>query len=455
MTLTGWQLAVYEALCDLSGPGCPCVSRHDLLRYRLFSLMERAGSQTREPGQAVSLALQRLRDKGLVEFVGVGTYRLTEPGEARRPMADTLGGTGEMRQKIETDAEGFVVGTEREVVGPRASDLPPAPPPPPAPPGQHGAAGDGPDPRFIGTLVFLTASQLKVDDYQRAQAMTWVERKGRLFDWRLILPLHVNHRESGDYYVVDGQHRTLLLIFIGEGERPVPIYLYERLTPEEEAELYVLTQKPGARRGLTAVDVFWAEYFRGLPEPQGVLEAVSRAGGRVSRSARQHWEPGGTIRAVGDLRRCWRMLGTDGLAGMLLSLKHAWGLGGLGTSGMHLYGTAVFWSLYGAQVDKSSLERDVAKMTPAKLLAEATAAATSLSNDGKAHGLALTLLRLYNKGRTTHRLPLAPLMTVIDRRVRQGSGGAAARRRYQASEAPPAPPETPGEADQGPLAEAQ
>lgn len=129
MRLTGWQLAVYEALHDLSGPGHISVSRHELLQFRLFSLMERAGSGTREPGQAVSLALQRLRDKGLVEFVGIGMYRLREPVEGSTPMADMFKpDESETRQRIETDAEGFVLRTEREVLPPRARDLPPPTP---------------------------------------------------------------------------------------------------------------------------------------------------------------------------------------------------------------------------------------------------------------------------------------------------------------------------------------
>lgn len=418
MELVGWQRAVYEALRDLSGPGNSTVSRHDLLQFRMFSLMERAGSGTGEPGQAVSLALQRLRDKGLVEFVGIGMYRLPEPDAGRTSVTDIFStGGGETRQRIETDAEGFVLNTEREVVAPQVRDLPPAPPS--SPPGVPPALGPG----DFGRLEFLPASQLKTDDYQRAQAMLWVERKARVFDWRLILPLTVNLRATGDYYVIDGQHRTLLLIFVGYGEVPVPIYLYEGLSAEQEAELFLLSQKPGARRSLSAVDVFWAEYFRGESEPQGVAEAVSRAGGRIPRSTQQQWEPGGTIRALAQLRRAWRSLETDGLAEMLLVLRQAWGLGGLATSGIHIRGAEIFWSHYGAQVDRGSLIQHLSQRTPGHVLADATAAAISDSYEGKAYGMAMTLLRIYNRGRTSHRLPMAPLITAADRRARQGQRG--------------------------------
>jgi hypothetical protein len=78
--LTGWQLAVYEALCALTGREHEVVGRNELVGGRLASIMARAGSGAKDPEQAVSLALQRLRDKGLIEFVGPGRYRVCEPG---------------------------------------------------------------------------------------------------------------------------------------------------------------------------------------------------------------------------------------------------------------------------------------------------------------------------------------------------------------------------------------
>jgi hypothetical protein len=76
--LVGWQQVVYDALSDIGGAERAVVTRRQLLTWRLISMAEDAHSHTEHAGQAVSLALQRLRDKGLVEFVGIGAYRLTE-----------------------------------------------------------------------------------------------------------------------------------------------------------------------------------------------------------------------------------------------------------------------------------------------------------------------------------------------------------------------------------------
>lgn len=85
--LTGWQRAVYEALRALTGPEHEVVGRDELVGRRLASIMARAGSAAKDPEQAVSLALQRLRDKGLVDFVGPGRYRLCEPGGMVRQLS--------------------------------------------------------------------------------------------------------------------------------------------------------------------------------------------------------------------------------------------------------------------------------------------------------------------------------------------------------------------------------
>ena len=439
MTLTGWQRAVYEALCDLSGPGCPCVSRHDLLQYRLFSLMERAGSNTREPGQAVSLALQRLRDKNLVEFVGVGTYRLTEPGEMRRRMADMVGASGEARQKIETDAEGFVTGTEREVVGPRAGDLslvPPAPVEPDAPP-------------IRGELTELCPDDLLIDDYQRAERTAWVNARLDKFNWLLFQELRVNLRTDGTLYVFNGQQRTLLARRTGRGRTPVPVILFRRLTRDQEIEQYIESQRPGTSTSLSPLDLFWAEHARPSAAHQAINRAVQSAGARIARSKQEQWTPGATLYAVRDLERVYGTLGEDGLAEVLCLLRDTWGLAGQGGTGLFLRGLALMLEIYGSQMDKDDLAERFQSQTSQQMGALASARAPGISAQKKVYGMALALFEVYNKRRTSRRLPLTPLMSRIDRQERHGRASVAVwqRRRRPHPETSTAVPER--QADQG------
>ena len=257
MSLSGWQRAVYEALCDLSGAGCPCVSRHDLLQYRLISLMEQVGSRSRAPGQDVSLALQRLRDKGLVEFVGVGTYRLKEPGTSaaagwhRRPLPIETGATmtekivaeRERRLRVEADANGSVLQVTPEVV---PAPLPPGPAKPPAEaPAERlrrmhqerlarrqeeraaqlerrrrtaGAARDA------VKIVWIPLSKLRKGEINRDLDYGLIWAIALAFEWESLQALTVEEIGDDTYKVREGHHRyeALQLVFALEPDTLVP-----------------------------------------------------------------------------------------------------------------------------------------------------------------------------------------------------------------------------------------
>ena len=133
MSLTGWQLAVYEAIRDLTGPEHEVVDRAELVGMRLISIMGRAGSGASDPGQAVSLAAQRLRDKGVVEFVGPGRYRLvavgdgTAAGGSRRPLAPQKGGPMTEQivgHRVTVAEDGTLVERQPVASAPRERDVP-------------------------------------------------------------------------------------------------------------------------------------------------------------------------------------------------------------------------------------------------------------------------------------------------------------------------------------------
>jgi hypothetical protein len=418
--LSGWQLAVYEALQDLTGPAHVVVDRSDLVGWRLLSIMERAGSGTQEPGQAVSLALQRLRDKGLVEFVGPGRYRLCETTGGQMRMTDMMGpDQGETRLRGETDAEGFIVRTEREVVGPRAGDLtvvPPLPPEPDAPP-------------IRGELTTLCPDDLVIDDYQRAERSAWVNARLDKFSWFLFQELRVNLRTDGTYYVFNGQQRTLLARRTGRGRTPVPVILFRHLTREQEIDQYIESQRPGTSTSLSPLDLFWAEHARPSAVHQAINRAVQAAGARIARSKQEQWTPGATLYAIRDLERAYGMLDEEGLTEVLCLLRDAWGLGGQGGTGLFIRGAALLFEIYGAQIDRTDLAERFQARTTQQVYGSAQAKAPGVTSQKRVYGMALALVDIYNYRRTSRRLPLTPLLTRIDRQERQGRASSAAWRR--------------------------
>lgn len=428
MNLSGWQRAVYEALCDLSGPGRHSVSRHDLLQFRLFSMMERAGSGTREPAQAVSLALQRLRDKGLIDFVGIGSYRLREPAQERAPMADMFNPeTGETRQRVETDAEGFILSTQRESVGPRAGELSVVAPAPAEP--------DAPSIR--GELTELRPDDLLIDDYQRAERTAWVNARLDKFNWLLFQELRVNLRSDGTYYVFNGQQRTLLARRTGRGRTPVPVILFRHLTRDQEIEQYIESQRPGTSTSLSPLDLFWAEHARPSAAHQAINRAVQAAGARIARSKQEQWTPGATLYAVRDLERAYGALGEEGLTEALCLLRDTWGMAGHGGTGLFIRGMALLFEIYGPQLDRTDLAERFQTRTPQQIYALATAKAPGVTAQKRIYGMALALLESYNYRRTSRRLPLTPLLNRVDRQERHGRASAAAWRQRRRT-APPA-----------------
>ena len=422
MTLSGWQRAVYDALCDLSGPGHPTVTRHELLQRRLPGMLAVLGRLPDAPGQAVSLALQRLRDKGLIEFVGSGMYRLREPEPERMVVATMVTpGGGETRQRIETDAEGFVVHTEREVVGPRAGELtvieaPVAAPEPPLP-----------------TLALLRPDDLLIDDYQRAERSKWIaDRKGK-FSRLLYEEVRVNHRPDGTYYCFNGQQRTLLARAEGLGQTPLPAVLYEGLTRDQEIDRYIETQRPGTSSTLTALDRFWAEYHRPSQEERDIAQALEQAGVRLAKSkAEAQAGTVGVISAIQDVRAVLAEQGSgEGLTRVIGALVGPYGRRGLALTGDFLRGMSCFHLAYPAHDGRRLLGR-LQSVTPERLQAWALTKAGGAAKTQKAIGFAYALRELYNHSLTVNRLPIAPLRDREVRLERRGRGG---RRAWQGRQA--------------------
>jgi hypothetical protein len=84
-----WRDSVLDALQRQSGDGGRTVTRQELIRRELSRIIAETQSEGGTPGQTLSRELQMLRDAGLVEFWGNGSYRLTRTVVD----VDTFGGT--------------------------------------------------------------------------------------------------------------------------------------------------------------------------------------------------------------------------------------------------------------------------------------------------------------------------------------------------------------------------
>jgi hypothetical protein len=174
---------------------------------------------------------------------------------------------------------------------------------------------------------------------QRELRGEWVNELIRDFNPDRVGVLTVNYRE-GYYYVVDGQHRVEAMRGIGWEDQQVECRVYENLTIQEEAELFLALNKrlavgpiPQYKVGLTAC----------RPEEMAIQAVLEPLNLRVGQG-----KVDGSITAVGTLRRIYREFGAETLSRALAIIVSAYGDEGL-TAGV-IDGLGMFVARYGQTV---------------------------------------------------------------------------------------------------------
>lgn len=74
-----WRDSILDALQRVAGPDNNVVTRKQLIVRELATITSETASTGATPEQTLSYELQGLRDEGLLQFIGRGTYRLTRP----------------------------------------------------------------------------------------------------------------------------------------------------------------------------------------------------------------------------------------------------------------------------------------------------------------------------------------------------------------------------------------
>ena len=89
-------------------------------------------------------------------------------------------------------------------------------------------------------LGWVRLDQMKVNPQaQRGLNESWANTLADEFNPDLMGFIHVSHRD-GWYYIIDGQHRVkAAIIFLGDTSQQVQCHIYEDLTNEQEAQLFL------------------------------------------------------------------------------------------------------------------------------------------------------------------------------------------------------------------------
>lgn len=239
----------------------------------------------------------------------------------------------------------------------------------------------------------INVRDLMLGDYQRSIRTSWIKDKAQNFEAGLLGTITVSQR-NGQYYIVDGQHRTILARKNGMNE--LMALVYEGLKYEEEAELFYKLNT--AINRATPLDAFNAKVEardKDAVEIKNIVESV----GFVVR--------GGSIKnyvsAIGEVQRIHKKYGAFHLSQLLSAIKQAWDGEPYSLNNYMLRGLSEFIKIYENEDDFSikTLVNQLSKVDPKRAVAEAKA---DLTTDKRTVKMMNTLFKYYNKSLRTKRL---------------------------------------------------
>jgi hypothetical protein len=165
-------------------------------------------------------------------------------------------------------------------------------------------------------LQVVPIDELKVDHrYQRLLNQNLVEEIHAAWDMVAADVITVSRRDTGELYIVNGQHRAAAAKLAGETE--MLAFVYEGLTVEQEADLRL---KSNTQRPDTSLERFWASVTRGDKRARAIVALLEEFETKVNRSPNN----ANGVNCVSTLE----MLYTDSeqlLRGTLRAIKEAHG----------------------------------------------------------------------------------------------------------------------------------
>lgn len=202
---------------------------------------------------------------------------------------------------------------------------------------------------------------------------------------------------SGQYHIVDGQHRVIAVReLFGENEC-VPCNVFDVDDPQRAAEIF--DRMNTRRKPPATVATFKVRVTAGHEVECAVNRVIKSAGYKVDNNLSD-----GTIRAVAACVFSFQRYGAESLKAGLDALSATWGKNSDAVDGRLIRGFSALFGEYGAEIDKKRLyERVAKKFTPGRLLSAAKAAREMLQIN-LSDCVSEVVRRAYNEGLRSGRL---------------------------------------------------
>ena len=241
---------------------------------------------------------------------------------------------------------------------------------------------------------------------QRYQRKVAREGKRRIkdmatsFDWSKFQALTVSGPDKlGDYSVIDGQHRLEAVKMRGDLDK-LPCLVIDAPSVSDQARTFKGVNKD--RTGVTRINIFWADVAAGDEDALRIKQICESCGLEVSRVGTGRQKPLRTV-AVTTIQRCLD-LDEEALVDVLKALVAAQGEVENAFRAAPIKALWEIWSRHMEEIDPERMVRVLEELDLDHKIDEARRIKETFGNKLET-ALRFILVRAYNKGLKTNRLP--------------------------------------------------
>lgn len=248
-------------------------------------------------------------------------------------------------------------------------------------------------------IVSLLPSQLLTDPfYQRSIKASHIKNIVRDFDENCVNFPRVSHRADGSYYVIDGDH-TIRSWFTKHSDMPIPCIVYEGLTQEQEANMFLKLNSGTFNKPVTAAEKLNTMLNLKDADMVDMVEAAELCGVKCAFASRCGNHNASTCYAPDAMYKVYQAYGRAILTDTLQTIISAWNGQKESLQSGFIQGLALFFKTYGGKFEKKALIRALQRNTPDYYIRESKGFA------GKIGGrYCAVFLREYNFNRSKNRI---------------------------------------------------
>lgn len=238
-------------------------------------------------------------------------------------------------------------------------------------------------------MGWVRLDQMKINPLaQRGFDRAHAEDLTSNFDPDIAGNLHVSERD-GWYYVVDGQHRRAAYIaWLGDSSQQVLCHIYEGLTAEQEAELFLQLNH---QKKQTPMSRYQVALTAGRPDETDVDRIIRSLGLKIGTSKAQQ-----EIGCITAILSTYTRQGPGALSWSLRIIRDSYGFDGFKPNVIR--GLALVTNRYGNQIDEDQMVNRLKRMTLPDALAKSKQLRDGLGT-ALDRAFAATAVDAYNRGR--------------------------------------------------------